>query len=405
MAAPNATGVFKQVAYKREVTFGTIPVASAAQLLRRVQFTVDLSKDTYQSNEIRPDLQISDYRHGVRRVKGSLQGELSPGTYADFFAIAMKRDFTAGVAISAASITIAGTGPTYTLTRAAGSYLTDGFKIGDVIRLSVGTFNAANITKNLWITALTATVATVMVLNASALVAEGPITSATVTVFGKKTYIPTTGHTDLSMSMEPWFNDISQSEVYSGVKVDKIALNLPPTGMATAQMDLMGQNITTAAVRYFTSPTAITTTGVLAAVNGLLMVNGVAYAIVTGLSINIDPGFTDAPVVGSNIVPTLFPGPVMVTGQFTAYFVDNILRDLFVNETESSLQVCLSADNTAASNFIAFTLPRIKLGGQQKSDGTGGIIQTFPFTALINNNGGAGTTGEQTTVVCQDSAA
>jgi hypothetical protein len=401
----NATGVFKRVAYKREVTFGIIPTAGAAQLLRRVQSTLDLSKDTYQSNEIRTDLQISDYRHGVRRVKGSLQGEISPGTYADFFAIAMKRDFTPGVTAAGASITIAGAGPSYTITRAAGSYLTDGFKIGDVIRLSVGVFNAANITKNLYVTGLTATVATVLVLNGSALVAEGPIATSTVTTFGKKTFIPLTAHTDLSMSIEHWFSDTSLSEVYSGVKVDKCALSLPPTGMATAQFDLMGQNITTAGAQYFTSPTALTSSGVLAAVNGILLVNGTQQVTVTGLSLNIDPVLTDAPVVGANIVPTLFPGPVMVTGQFTAYLTDAILRDLFVNETESSLQVCLTTDNTAAANFIAFTLPRIKVGGQQKSDGTGGIIQTFPFTALLNNNGGAGTNGEQSSVVCQDSSA
>ena len=49
-----ATGIFKQVAIKREASYGVIPAASAAQLLRRVTSTLDLQKDTYQSNEIRP---------------------------------------------------------------------------------------------------------------------------------------------------------------------------------------------------------------------------------------------------------------------------------------------------------------------------------------------------------------
>jgi hypothetical protein len=403
--ATQAAGIFKQVAYKREVTFGLIPGASAAQLLRRVQSSLDLSKDTYQSAEIRPDLQVSDYRHGLRRIKGVIQGELSPKTYSDFVAAACKRDLTAGAAVTGASITIAGAGPSYTLTRAAGSFLTDGTKIGDVIRLSVGVFNAANINKNLYVTGLTALVATVLVLNGTALVAEGPIVSSTVTTFGKKTYIPLTGHTDISYSIESWFNDTAQSEVYSGVKVDKFDMSLPPTGMATCSVDLIGQQITTAQARYFTAPTAVSALGVLAAVNGLLTINGTQQIAVTGLSINIDPMFTSAPVVGSNMVPAIFAGPVMVTGSFTAYFTDNVLRDLFVNETESSLQVCLSADNTAASDFIAITLPRIKLGGQQKSDGTGGIVQTFPFTALLNNAGGAGTATEATSCTYQDSAA
>lgn len=402
---PQATGIFKQVAIKREVTYGTIPVAASAQLLRRVQSTVDLQKDTYASNEIRPDMQIADYRHGVRRIKGSLQGELSPKTYSDQLSAMLKRDFTVGVSATAASITIAGSAGAWTITRAAGSYLTDGFKIGDVIRLSVGTFNAANINKNLLVTALTATVATCVVLNASLLVAEGPITGATVAVQGKKTWIPATGQTDVSYAIEHWYNDITQSEVFSGVKFDKAAINLPPTGMATVQFDVIGQNITTAAVRYFTSPTAIPGTGVVAAVNGVLIVNGVAQTVVTGLTLSIDPMFSGDPVVGSTVVPNQFAGPVNITGQFTAYFTDNTLRDLFVNETESSLIVALTTDNTAAADVVCFTLPRIKVGGQQKSDGSGGIVQTFPFQALYNVNGGAGIATEQTTILIQDTAA
>jgi len=403
---PQASGIFKQVAIKREVTYGTAPAASGAQLMRRVQSTVDLSKDTYQSNEIRPDMQIADFRHGVRRIQGQLQGELSPKTYSDIFAAILKREFTAGVSATGLSITIAaGSGSTYTVTRGAGSYLTDGFKVGDVVRLSAGSFNAANLNKNLIITALTATVATVMTLNSSALVAEGPIASATVAVQGKKTYIPTSGHTDVSYTVEHWFNDISQSEVYTGIKFDKAAIDLPPTGMAKVNFDTKGQNITTANTRYFTSPTAASTNGIVAAVNGLLMVNGAVQAVVTGLQMTIDPTFSGDPVVGANTVPNLFAGPVNVTGQFTAYFTDATLRDLFVNETETSLIVSLTTDNTATADVLTITLPRIKLGGQQKNDGTGGIVQTFPFQALLNSNGGTGTSSEQTTLVMQDTAA
>lgn len=400
-----ATGIFKQVAIKREVTYGTVPTATAAQLMRRVTSQIDMSKDVYQSNEIRPDMQIADYRHGVRRVKGSLAGELSPGTYSDVISAMCKRDFAAVTPAAAVSVTIAGSAPTYTVTRAAGSYLTDGFKVGDVIRLTVGTLNAANINKNLWITALTATVATVLVLNASTLVAEGPITGTTITVQGKKTFIPTSGQTDISYAMEHWYNDVSQSEVFTGIKFDKAAINLPPTGMATCTFDVMGQNMTTAATRYFTSPTAITSTGVLAAVNGLLMINGTQQVVVTGVSLSLDPGFSGDPVVGANTVPNLFAGPVAVTGQFTAYFTDAVLRDLFVNETETSLMVCLTTDNTATANAISITLPRIKVGGAAKSDGTGGIVQTFPFQALLNTAGGTGIATENTTLMVQDTAA
>ena len=110
MSTP-ASGLFKTIAYKAETTFGTAPSASGAQSLRRVQSTLDLTKETYQSNEIRRDFQLADFRHGVRRVEGRISGELSPATYKDFIECALKRNFAAVTPITGASLTIAGSGP------------------------------------------------------------------------------------------------------------------------------------------------------------------------------------------------------------------------------------------------------------------------------------------------------
>lgn len=410
-----AAGLFKQLAYKVETTFGVAPGQSTGQLLRRVTSTIDLSKDAYAANEKRTDFQIADYRHGVRRVGGQIAGELSPKTYSDLFGVLLKRDFAAVTPVASVSLTIAGTGPAYTLTRAAGSYLTDGIKVGDVIRLSVGTLNAANINKNLLVADVTsATVLSVIPLNGSAMVAEGPITGCTITVTGKKTFIPTTGHTDKSIAFEHWYSDIAQSELFLGNKIGKASLSLPPTGLATVTFDVMGKDLAeTAAKRggiatttqYFTTPTAVTTTGALAAVNGILRAGGVTVATVTGLTVEVNANYTGDPVVGDNTIPQLFPGKISVTGQFTAYFENVTLRDVFVNETEIDLVGVFTSDNTATSDFVTCVVPRLKLGSASKDDGDGGLVQTFSFQALLNTAGGTGVKTEKTTLSIQDSAA
>lgn len=408
---PIATGIAKQVRYKVESTYGVLPGATAAQLLRRVESNLNIEKDTYQASELRTDYQISDYRHGTRKTNGSIKGEFSPRTYADFIGAALRRDFAVVTPIAGASLTIAVGAVVngvqqYTVIRAAGSYLTDGVKAGDVVRLSVGALNAANINKNLYVISLTATVLTVAVLNGVAMVAEGPIVTSTVTVFGKKTFVPSTGHTDRSYAIEHWFADGPMGEVYTGCKVSTVDINLPPSGMATVDLGFMGSGgITTSASAYYTSPTASTTTGIMAAVNGALYIGGAAVAICTGLSIKLDGGYSGDPVVGSNVMPQIFAGRVNVTGQFTAYFDSATFRDAFLNESELALSVVLTADNTATSEFIAITLPRIKLGSASRSDGEKGIIVTASFQALYNGAGGAGTATEQTTISMQDSAA
>jgi hypothetical protein len=411
-----AAGVFKQLAYKAEATFGTAPGQASAQALRRVTSSLDLSKETYQSNEIRTDLQMVDFRHGVRRVQGTIAGELSPGTYKDFVAAALKKDFAAVTASTSVSLTIATSGSYYTVTRSAGSFLSDGYKAGMVIRLTVGSLNALNISKNLLILNInSATVLLVTPLNGTAMFAEGPITGCTVTAVGKVTYVPTTSHTDKSFAFEHWYSDLVQSELFLGCKIAKLGLALPPTGIATVSMDVMGQDYadTTAkrgavalTSQYFTTPTAATTSGVLAAVNGVIAGGGAKLANVTGLSIDIAANYTGDPVVGQNIVPFLFAGRVLVSGQMTAYFDSITQRDAFVNETLTDVILALGVDNTGTSEFISVALPAVKFGGSAKDDGEKGLVQTIPFQAVMDTTGSATTTDTyQTTAMIQDSLA
>jgi hypothetical protein len=403
---PIATGVAKQLRYKLESNWGAAPGTGSAQLLRRVSSDLALRKQTYESGELNSHYQRVDFRHGVRSVEGAINGELSAGTWKDFFAAAVRRAFTTVSAITGASITVAGVGPTYTLTRGAGSWLTDGIKAGQVVRLTAGSFNAANLNKNLLVLAVTsATVLTVMPLNGVALVAEGPVASSTLTVPGKVTFAPATGHTDQSFAIEHWHADVALSELFLGCKVNELSIGLPPTGMGTIGLQFLGKDMTTAGSAYYVTPTAETTTGILAAVNGLLVAQGGAIALVTGLNLTLRGNMSAEPVVGSNVYADIAEGRITVDGQATALFESATLRDYFLNETEVSLVAALSASPAANADFLSFALPRVKFGGAAKDDGDKALVQTLPFTALYNHAGGTGQGTEQTTLYVQDSQA
>lgn len=405
-----ATGIAKKLKYKVESVYGTVPAAASSQSLRRVTSDLDLKKETYQSNEIREDYQVSDFRHGVRSVEGTINGELSPGTYKDFMAAALRQAWqtqaTTGAIITVtAAVT---TGAAGTFTRASGSYITDGFKIGDVVYWSGwATTGVPNNSHNFLITSLTALIMTGIMLDGVAIGAKAAGDSVTCVQRGKKTWVPLTNHTDLSYSIEHYYSDLTLSEVFSGCKVSKIDVQLPATGMATIGIGFMGKDVTTAGAEYFTSPTAQTTSGVLAAVNGALYVGGTAVATVTGMNFSIDNGMTSEAVIGSNTKANIFPGRVSVSGQFTAQFESATMRDLFINETEAALTAVFTTANTATADFIAITMSRIKTGGASKDDGEKGIIQTIPFTALLDTAGGTATTLTtlKTTISIQDSTA
>jgi hypothetical protein len=402
-----AQGRNKEIRFKRQTAKGTISGTSGGQKLRRVTGNFILEKETYNTgDEITSTQQMLSSRHGVRQVSGSVNGLLSVGTYSDFLGALLRRDFAAVTAITGASITIAGTAPNYTVTRAAGSFLTDGIKVGMVVRLSVGTFNVNNINKNLLVVGVTATVLTVNTLNATTMTAEGPIASSTVTVIGKTSFVPATGHTQTYYTVEEWYPDAPASEVNSDVKVGSASLSLPGSGNATIDLSFIGLNQTRSASVYFTSPTAETTTDVLVAASGLLYVGGSAVATVTDLSIEINGNQSPADaVVGSNVRPDVFEGKVMVTGSFTAYFENTTIADNFLNETEIAIISALSAGTANTADFETYYLPRIKINTDTVDDGETGLKRTYQYEALYNAAGGAALATPQTTIQIQSSQA
>ena len=405
-----ATGVFKKLALKRQASVGVKAPAGAAgtaRYMRRVTSTLDLVKATYGSGEILPSQQRRDFRHGVRSVPGSISGELSVGGYQLPMESVLRRVATAGVTTGAvADIVIASAGAgtkSGTITRAGGTFLTTGFKIGDVVR-QTGPANA-NTNKNLLVTNATQTVLTVRTLDGSDLVAQAAAAGVTIAVAGRKTYTPEDGQTRDYYTVEHWFSDVPTSEQFTDVVFTGMTIGLPATGMATVEFPLLGLDMQTSPGEYFTAPAAAPAGAIEAAVNGAIVVNGIVVADVTGLTITV-AGNHAAPggVVGSNVDPDIFPGVLEVSGQLTALFRDASLRDLFVNETEFSIVGVFTGDNTAASGFTAFVMSRVKANGNTKDDVATGITQTIPFTALENVNGGAGTAHEKTTLSIQDSA-
>ncbi len=395
-------GVNKRVSYKKETTWGTVAGPTGAKVLRRVTSNFNLAKETYESNETRTDYQVADMRHGTRTVNGSLNGELSPGSYSDFLQSAVARDFTAVTAITGLSVTIAASGSLFTVTRSTGSWITDGVTVGNVVALTGAGLNAANVGNNLLVVGLTATIATVVVLSSTTLVAEGPIASVTATVRGKVTYAPLTGHTDDSYTVEEWYSDIAQSEVYVGNKVGAVAVQLPTSGLVTTDITFQGRDRSIKGTSaYHTTPTAAGTTGIFASVSGALVVNGTPVGLITSADFNIERGLEAANVVGTNLAADMFAGRIRVTGNFSTYFQDAVFRDYFDNETTISLVVAFSTSSDKNADVMSFTIPKIKVGAADKADAEMGVIQSHSFVGLLNSTTTAGLPA--TTIAIQDS--
>lgn len=337
-------------------------------------------------------------------MTGTVSDELSVGTFEAMMGSVMRQPFQAAATTgSISTVTASAAGPQFV--RSAGSFITDGFNIGDVVRWTGFTAGAAaNNSKNFLITALTATDMTGVNLDGSPVIAEASGEPVVCALAGKKAWIPSTGQTRDSYTFEHSYTDIGQSQVFTGCRISQMAVKLPSTGLATVNFTVLGINATEGTVPYFTTPAAASNGRILAAVNGAMYVGGVQVAVVTSIDFTVNGNMTSGDVVGSNVAPDIFPGSIDVTGTLSAYFEDETFQSAFYNETEVAVLVALTTDNSPTADFQVYNFPRCKFNGATKNDGEVGLVQSVPFVALLNNN--APILGSLvTTMSIQDSAA
>lgn len=399
-----AKGVAKKVAYKVESTWGELPGATGAKYIRRVTADMNLERESYESNEIRTDYQTADNRLGLRSVTGTLNGELSAGSYSDFMAAVVSQDFASVTSLSGLSVTITASGDLFTVARAAGSFITDNIKSGQVVALTGAGLALANQNNNLLVVTVSALSLTVKVLSSTPLVAEGPIATVGLTVRTKMAMVPTTGHTDKSFTIEQFFSDISASEVFTGNKVGSVAVTIPTTGLVTVDISLMGKDLTsTGSTQYFTTPTVANTNGIASSVSGVAIVNGVPVGLITNMDFTINRNMEAANVIASNTAADLFTGRITLAGNMSVYFVDSTFRDYLSNETEITVLVSLTSSNDKAADCMSFMMPRVKITSASKDDQELGLVQSCAFVGLLNSNTATGLPG--TTIQIGDTAA
>lgn len=396
---PLQTGVGLIVAYKKETTFGVLPANdSAARQLRRVNFGLSLKKDLIRSEEIRRDYQRPAARHGMRKVDGSIGGELSLGTYTDFIGSVLRRNFATVTTLGELTNVTATVGAPQ-FVRGSGSWISDGLRVGMVVRMTGWTTGGvANNSKNFTIIALTATGMTV----GEAVAAKAAGDSVVVAIPGKVTYAPLTAHTDDSYAFENWAPAVTQSLRFLGNKVGSIDIDMPPNDKVSVTLGFMGQDRAKSTSQYFTSATAAGTSRMQTGLSGALYIAGVAVGVLTALKLKVDGDPEVQGVVGSNLTPDVFQGPIDVSGSFSVLWQGGTYDDFFDLEQEVPIVIKLVDGSAAAAEVMTLTLPFVLLAGGEQADSPKAIVQSFDFAARV----GDGTLGyEATTLQIQDSLA
>lgn len=88
-----ASGSQHGMRFIKENEFGVAPENPDMRALRHTSSSLVLNKDSFQSNELRRDAQISDLRHGVKQISGDVGIEFSYGEYDELLAAAVRGEW------------------------------------------------------------------------------------------------------------------------------------------------------------------------------------------------------------------------------------------------------------------------------------------------------------------------
>ena len=377
------TGIAVDVVHGLEAVFASPALSSSGTRMRRTSSTLALSKATNQSAELRPDYQVVDLRHGLRKVKGDIKTELALVAHDDWLEAVLRGGWTSGAVLASGATTITASG--HAFTRSNGSWLSSGFKVGDVVRWSG--LSSGNDGRRLRVTDLTATVMSVAEAVETVSAGNG---ACSCSVAGRKLV---NGVQSRSFTIEHAYADAGFSQLFSGCRVGRLELVLPASGFITATFGVTGRDMTVRegiAAPYFAAPAAMASDPALAAVDGTLRLGTKDIGVVTGLNLTVDLGLTGDGVLGADVLPEIFYGRTTVTGTMTAFVEDASLLKSFDGEAELGLHVLLAAPGAGSSGFLALHLPRIKFtGGSIGGEGEQGVPITLPFQALGRIDGDA----------------
>lgn len=371
MAFAAAVGSNKTLEYVAETSFGVTPTSpSTAYVRAKAGAKFELSRNTFTSNELRPDRQVGSLTYGTRSGSGELPFELSYGSFDDFLEAVMggtwtanvlkvgntKRSFTfqegypdinlyeqnTGVVFTGFSLSVkpdaavegsfsalfkdqnciqyADDGVTTmafdatdkTITRSAGSFITDGFAVGQTVKITGASVAGNN--------------QSIVLSDVSALV----LTASTATIT----------------------NDTAKT----GVTICRI-------------LDA--------------DPTAVNANEVFDSFVGYIKENGVTVASVNGFDLKFDQTGQANNVLFDATAQSITLGKVNVTGTLSIRYTGNTLKNKFLNGTATSLEIMIG-DGTTKSYKLE--LGNAKYTSATTDNGENEVNQTLNFTAIYDTS-------------------
>ena len=372
----NANAGQTDLAYVLESTYGTTPGGPSMKYLRNVSNGLNAERSVLASRERRADGQVAFVRHGMHRAGGPIECELSWQALKDWIRAALRYLTTSGRGIttiadaSANNLTWAAADDS--VTRASGSWVTDGFVVGMKIRYTGAGLNGVS---PLGVWTISAVTAAKLTFEENAVVNETLASGAHVF----EGEYATNGTTESSFSAERGHTDIAQYMIFTGLKINTMSFSFTPDEIPTVSFDTIGADVSISGSRLDAAIDDVDTSEPLDNYNGDFLEAGVTSAILRAMDCSLSWNRAGLEALGSDEFVDVSAGTFVVTGSVRAYFQNATLYNKFINETASSLMMMCT--DPAGNRFYLY-FPELKyIGGDIPVGGDDVLEINMPFQA------------------------
>lgn len=340
-----------RVSMVAESTPGTTPATPTMLVLNTTGQSLRDQIGYQQSQTIRNDANVQDLIRLSKSAGGGIPMELVYPTANESLWVALRAVMRTTQTASATNSTTAGHGSgTNIVTRVAGSWITDGFVVGDIVKIS-GDAVAAN---NRY-----AKVTDVVALSLTLDFGDGDLFSGvdgdiTVTRGARMT----NGTTDYSYSIEVARLDVAKYQVFTGQVFNTMDIQVADQAITTANVGLTGisssRSGSAIAGATYSDPTATPVLDALGVPNFYL--GSVSYPA-KSILFNINNNAAARTQIGSLGPQSIRRGSFEVTGRVQAYFEDFTEMDSYADNTASDFWMVLE---NPSSNAMAISIPQMK---------------------------------------------
>lgn len=373
--ASPATGSKTSHYYVEETTAGTTPTSPVWTPIRYTGGQMTMTRDSLQSSELDGSREVADLRLGSKQTAGEFSCEISSLAFNDFFEAALGG--TWAVSTSSSSINITVDPSTRKFTRASGSYVTEGFAAGDLIKHPTLTGDNA---KTFVVESVAALYVIVKVPASVTLTVE---TTASVVKF-PMTLV--TGSTRRSFSILTYFADADQGaglyQLTKGVEISGFSLDVSVNALVTGTFPVIGRTTTyDSGLPSGSTFNTINRLEVYSGVEATIQDNATVLGYVTSMSCTNDNSAAAQFELGSSGVAFIERGRANNTLSLSTFFETMTLLNKFVGETETSVYVALMQGNREKAT--AFNYGRVVYtSGAPEVAGEESISQTLEAQAL-----------------------